>query len=76
MASEKRPASDDPVSSQIVVKRQNVGSNSKALATTNGSGGSGALIQSVCIVLRAGNVLEYWLIWRNRHLERVVSRRR
>jgi Prp8 binding protein len=64
MASEKRPASDEPGSSQMIVKRQNVGSNSKALATTNGSGGSGALIQSVRLILRVGNALfEYWLIW-------------
>ena len=48
MASEKRPASDDFGSSQMVVKRQNLGNNSKAVAISNGSGSNGALIQAVC----------------------------
>jgi hypothetical protein len=48
MASEKRPASDDLGGGQMVVKRPNLGNNSKALATTNGSAANGALIQSVC----------------------------
>jgi hypothetical protein len=49
MSSEKRPASDDFSGSQMVVKRQNVGRDSKAVALSNGSAGNGALIQSVCI---------------------------
>ena len=32
----------------MVVKRPNLGSNSTALATTNGSAANGALIQAVC----------------------------
>jgi Prp8 binding protein len=43
MAAEKRPA-DDYSSSQMVVKRQNLG-NSKAVSVVNGSG-NGALVQS------------------------------
>jgi len=50
MSAEKRPASDDSGSSQIVVKRQNVG-NSKAVAVVNGSGANGALIQAVSITM-------------------------
>ncbi|KAG0652753.1 U5 small nuclear ribonucleoprotein 40 kDa [Hyphodiscus hymeniophilus] len=46
MASEKRPASDDFGGGQMVVKRPNLGNNSKALATTNQSAGNGALIQA------------------------------
>jgi len=48
MSSEKRSASDDFGSSQMVVKRPNLGQDSKAVAVVNGSGGSGALIQAVC----------------------------
>ncbi|KAF9882422.1 u5 snrnp complex [Colletotrichum karsti] len=42
--SEKRPASDEPAG-QMIVKRQNVGSSTGALARLNGSGSS-ALIQT------------------------------
>jgi hypothetical protein len=45
MAAEKRPASDDYNSSSMVVKRPNLG-NSKAVATVNGSGSNGSLIQA------------------------------
>lgn len=45
MAAEKRPASDDFSSSQMVVKRPNLGS-SKAVSTINGSGANGSVIQS------------------------------
>lgn len=45
MSAEKRPASDDPGSSQLV-KRQNVGSST---ARSGGYGESSALIQAVCI---------------------------
>lgn len=44
--SEKRPASDAFGSSQMVVKRPNLGTTGKDLAIANG-GGSGALTQSV-----------------------------
>ena len=47
MSAEKRPASDAFGSSQLVVKRPNLGNNSKAVAVANGSGGNGALIQTV-----------------------------
>jgi Prp8 binding protein len=47
MSSEKRPASDEFGSSQMVVKRPNLGKDSKAVAVVNGSGGNGALIQAV-----------------------------
>lgn len=47
MSAEKRPAADDFGSSQVVVKRQNVGSDSKAVARVNGSGANGALVQTV-----------------------------
>ncbi|KAF7953131.1 hypothetical protein EAE96_006348 [Botrytis aclada] len=47
MSSGKRPASGSFGSSQMVVKRQNVGNESTALSTTNGSTGNGALIQAV-----------------------------
>jgi Prp8 binding protein len=50
MASEKRPASEDFGSSQMVVKRPNLGNNSKAVAIANGSGANGALIQAVCSI--------------------------
>lgn len=46
MSAEKRPASDAFGSSQLVVKRPNLGNNGKAIAVVNG-GGSGALIQAV-----------------------------
>ncbi|TVY90719.1 U5 small nuclear ribonucleoprotein 40 kDa protein [Lachnellula willkommii] len=51
MSSEKRPGSDDFNGSQMVVKRQNVGRDSKAVALSNGSAGNGALIQSVWYIL-------------------------
>ncbi|KAM0321381.1 hypothetical protein ACHAQA_010145 [Verticillium albo-atrum] len=38
MSAEKRPASDDPGSGQALVKRQNVGSSTGALARLNASG--------------------------------------
>lgn len=50
MASEKRPAANDFGGGQMVVKRPNLGSNGKALATTNGSAANGALIQVVCSI--------------------------
>jgi len=50
MASEKRPASGDYSNSQMVVKKQNLGNNSKAVAVVNGSAANGALIQAVCTV--------------------------
>jgi hypothetical protein len=49
MSAEKRPASDAFGSSQMVVKRPNLGNNSKAVAVVNGQGGNGTLIQAVCI---------------------------
>ena len=48
MASEKRSASNDFGSSQMVVKRQNRGNDSKAIAVVNGSAANGALLQAVC----------------------------
>lgn len=48
MASEKRTASGDFSNSQMVVKKQNLGNNSKAVAVVNGSAANGALIQAVC----------------------------
>jgi Prp8 binding protein len=51
MSAEKRPASDTFGSSQLVVKKPNLGNSSKAVAVTNGSGGNGALIQAVCMTL-------------------------
>jgi Prp8 binding protein len=51
MSAEKRPASEDYNSSQIVVKKPNLGKDSKAVAVTNGSGGNGALIQAVRIII-------------------------
>jgi hypothetical protein len=51
MSSEKRPASEDYSSSQMVVKRPNLGKDSKAVAVISGSGGNGALMQAVCISL-------------------------
>ena len=51
MSAEKRPASDAFGSSQLVVKRPNLGNNGKAVAVVNG-GGNGALIQAVRAALR------------------------
>lgn len=48
MSAEKRPAGEDFGSSQMVVKRPNLGKDSKAVAVVNGSGANGALIQAVC----------------------------
>ena len=45
MSAEKRPAEDDPSSSQSLVKRQNVQSSEGAIARLNAS--SNALVQSV-----------------------------
>jgi Prp8 binding protein len=45
MSAEKRPADDDPGSSQSLVKRQNVNSSTGAVARLNAS--SNALVQSV-----------------------------
>ena len=45
MSAEKRPADDDPGSSQSLVKRQNVSGSDGALARLNAS--SQALVQSV-----------------------------
>lgn len=45
MSAEKRPAEDDPNSSQMLVKRQNVSNSQGALARLNAS--SSALIQTV-----------------------------
>ena len=53
MSAEKRSASDDHGSSQMVVKRPNLGKDSKAVTVVNGSRGNGALIQAVCIVSEA-----------------------
>jgi Prp8 binding protein len=50
MSAEKRPVSDDFGSSQVVVKRQNLGNDSKVVARANGSGTNGALVQAVCTV--------------------------
>ncbi|QPG98239.1 hypothetical protein C2857_007407 [Epichloe festucae Fl1] len=44
MSAEKRPAEDDPNSSQMLVKRQNVGNSEGALARLNAS--SNALVQA------------------------------
>ncbi|KHN95185.1 WD40/YVTN repeat-like-containing domain protein [Metarhizium album ARSEF 1941] len=44
MSAEKRPAEDDPSSSQMLVKRQNVGTSAGALARLNAS--SNALVQT------------------------------
>jgi Prp8 binding protein len=53
MSAEKRPA-DEYSSSQMVVKRPNLGKDGKAVAIVSGSGGNGALIQAVCIILEDG----------------------
>jgi Prp8 binding protein len=45
MAAEKRAASGDYSSSQMVVKRPNLG-DGKAVSRVNGSGANGALIQA------------------------------
>ena len=47
MSAEKRPASEELGSNQMVVKRPNLGNNSKVVALANGSGTNGALIQAV-----------------------------
>lgn len=47
MSTGKRPASGSFSSSQMVVKRPNLG-NDKAVAVVNGAAANGALIQSVC----------------------------
>lgn len=47
MSAEKRPVSDDFGSSQVVVKRQNLGND---IARANESGANGALVQAVCTV--------------------------
>jgi hypothetical protein len=57
MSSEKRPASDEFASSQMVVKRQNLGKDSKAVAVVNGSGGNGAVIQAVCTLWGASEFM-------------------
>ncbi|KAG5935054.1 hypothetical protein E4U53_000532, partial [Claviceps sorghi] len=44
MSAEKRPAEDDPNSSQMLVKRQNVSNSKGALARLNAS--SSALVQT------------------------------
>ncbi|EFQ28408.1 WD domain-containing protein [Colletotrichum graminicola] len=46
MSAEKRPASDEPGAGQMIVKRQNVGSSTGALARLNASGNSTALVQT------------------------------
>jgi len=53
MSAAKRPASNSFGSSQMVVKRQksNADINGKAVTVTNGTGTSGALIQSVSLPL-------------------------
>jgi hypothetical protein len=51
MSAEKRPASDEYGSSQMLVKRPNLGKDSKAVTVASGSGGNGALTQAVCITL-------------------------
>lgn len=48
MASGKRAASGDFDNSQMVLKKANVGGNSKAVAVVNGTAANGALIQTVC----------------------------
>jgi Prp8 binding protein len=53
MSAEKRPA-DGYGSSQLVVKRANLGKDSKALVS--GSGGNGALIQAVCVILEVQDI--------------------
>jgi Prp8 binding protein len=52
MSTEKRAraGSDDFRSTQMVVKRPNLGGDSKAVARVNGSGANGALIQTVCTI--------------------------
>ncbi len=53
MSTEKRAASEDFGNSQMVVKRLNLGQDSKAVARVNGPGANGALIQAVCVSPRA-----------------------
>lgn len=59
MSAEKRPADDELGASQMIVKRQNVGSSTGALARLNASGKSSALVQTVCeySLLPMGNLL-------------------
>lgn len=57
MASEKRAASGDYGNSQMVVKKQNLGNNNKAVAVVNGSSANGALIQAVCVTCRLGGAI-------------------
>ncbi len=47
MSAEKRPASDDFGSSQMVLKRPNLGKDGKAVTVANSSGPNGALIKAV-----------------------------
>lgn len=60
MSTGKRPASGSFGSSQMVVKRPNLG-NDKAVAVVNGSAANGALIQAVCkgLGMRWGNALNF-----------------
>lgn len=52
MSAEKRPASDAFGSTQMVVKRPNLGNDtSKSVTRVNGSGANGALIQTVCYTI-------------------------
>ncbi|KAF3359399.1 U5 small nuclear ribonucleoprotein 40 kDa protein like [Verticillium longisporum] len=46
MSAEKRPASDEPGPGQALVKRQNVGTSSRALARLNASGNGSALVKT------------------------------
>jgi Prp8 binding protein len=57
MSSDKRPASDEFGGGQMVVKRPNLGKDSKAVAVVNGSGLNGALIQAVCTAQRCARVI-------------------
>jgi Prp8 binding protein len=52
MSTEKRAraGSDDFRSTQMVVKRPNLGGESKAVARVNGSAANGALVQAVCTI--------------------------
>ena len=57
MATEKRSASDDFGGGQMVVKRPNLGKDSKAVAVVNGLGANGALTQAVCTAQRDVRVI-------------------
>lgn len=46
MSAEKRPAADEPGAGQMIVKRQNVGSSTGALARLNASNNN-SLVQAV-----------------------------